>query len=398
MNQFWTVFAFQFTETIRKKGFRIATLIMIAAIFGFAFLHHQGEKEDKKLDVWVGYNQTDYRITDEQLGKAFTTDYKLHTSKKSEATLKKEVKKGKKDDVIIIGEKNGVPTLTYYYQQMPDNVVASLLEQPLKQIYIERVASERGLTPDAIQDLFAPISTTFEEQKDMTKSYGLIYPLVFMMYVFILGFGQSIAVSVVSEKSSRVMEVLLPKVRPIVSLYAKIVAAFATGLLQFTLLFGSFWITRQIGWTSGDSMNMLGMSINLKEMTPSLLALFLVFFTGGFFFYGLLYATLGSMVSKVEDLNPVLTPVVFLMMGSFGLGIYNVFQPDAVLATISTYIPPFTPVVLFSRLVLGASTTMEIIGSLAIFVASFVFLTYYSQVYYKKGVSTYQTRKKRKAK
>lgn len=329
--------------------------------------------------------------------EAFPELFELEEVKQTKETLIKALEQGEIDAFYHISEQNSLPILQHYYKKQTEPTVSMWLEQQLKEQYIVLVAKEKQLTNQDITELFAPIQTEYIEQVDVGKSYGLVYPMIYAMLIFIMGFGQSIAINVTSEKSSKVMEILLPKIHPIYSLYAKIFAALSTGLLQFTILVTSFWVTIQIGWASGDSLRIIGFDINLQDMHISTLLWFVFFFITGFLFYGLIYATLGSLVSKVEELNSLLTPVIFLLMGSFGIGMYSIFEPTALLSIIGPYIPPFMPVVLFARILLGEASLLEISLSLLIFFITFAILTYYCQKWYKKGVSGGKIKRKKKA-
>lgn len=388
MKKFWDSYYFQMKETVRKKGFIISTLIMVGLILSLAYYNHQSENKEVDPDkVTIVYQDTAYRIDKEVFKKQFEGKYTVEETEKTLKQIKKEMKEGTISSAYTLSEKENLPIIEHYYNNQPNQTLSLWLEQHVKEQYIVKIAKEKNISNEDVQLLFAPIQTTYIQQTDLDRSYGLVYPLVFLMYLFIMGFGQSIAINVVSEKSSKVIEILLPKIHPIYSLYAKILSALSTGLLQFGILIFSFWITIKLGWSGGETLNIVGFDISLKDMNTESILWFLFFFVTGFLFYGLLYASIGAMVSKVEDLSPVLTPLVFLLMAAFGVGIYSIFEPTSTLSTISPYIPPFTPIVLFARILLEEASLVETIGSLSIFAITFVIITYFCQKWYKQGVS-----------
>lgn len=397
MKHFWYAYSFQMNETIRKKGFIISTLIMIGIIFAISFYNHYQDTAVHEKGVITVWDDTSlYQLDEKAFNQAMGDTYKIEFITSDESSIQKEVKNGTLDIVYVLGDADGLPTIQNYFRSNSNQAVSFWLEQHVKEQYILHVAKENEIADKAIDDLFMPIQTAYLQQTDNERSFGLVYPLVFAMYLFIMGFGQSIAINVVSEKSSKVMEVLLPKIHPIYSLYAKIFAALTTGLMQFGILILSFWVTIQIGWNQGDSLSIVGFDVSLKDMNAESLLWFVFFFVTGFLFYGLLYAAIGSMVTKVEDLSPVLTPLVFLLMGAFGIGMYSIFEPTSTLSVVSSYIPPFTPVVLFARILLGEATSIEIATSLGIFAMVFAVITYFCQKWYKQGVSGSHTFKKKK--
>ncbi|MBJ7968307.1 ABC transporter permease, partial [Bacillus cereus] len=79
------------------------------------------------------------------------------------------------------------------------------------------------------------ITVKQEAIKDRSSSFGIAYFVTFALYMFIVAFGTTIAMNIASEKASRVMEVMLPKVKPLTMMYAKILAVVSTALLQLVI-------------------------------------------------------------------------------------------------------------------------------------------------------------------
>lgn len=398
MKKFLDAYLFQMRETIQKKSFLISTLIMMAVVFSIGYFNYQSSKKVEKETVYVSNISDNYSIDKKSFRENLKDTHKLKVIKKTEQKIAKEIEKGKINNAYVISEKNKIPIIKQYYKNQASQTVTMWFEQNLKEQYIAKIAKEKKLDNKDIAELFAPIQTEYIQKVDVDQSFGLIYPMIYAMFIFIMGFGQSIAVNVVSEKSSKVTEILLPKIHPIYTLYSKILSALTTGLIQFGVLILSFWLTIQMGWINGKTLNILGDNISLESITTSTILLFVFFFVIGFLFYGLIYATLGSVVSKIEELNPILTPLVFLLVGALGIGMYSIFEPTSTVSLVSTYIPPFTPVVLFTRILLDEASILQSVFSLLIFFSTFAVITYFCQKWYKEGVTGGKTLKRKKNK
>lgn len=401
MKEFWIIFKFHLTEMMKKKGFLFSCLFIVGVVFASSFFSYRSQQsESKSKDKIIISSSIDSPvISKEVLNKTFkNSDYEFVFEKKSKDEIEKQVKDKDVTSGFSISGTLEKPEITHYYRFQPTQDVSLFIEKGLESEEVAGTLEKAKIKPSLLQDIDAKFTVKNIEMSQAEKSYGLVFPLVFLLYVFIIGFGQSIAMNVVSEKSTKVIEILLPKMNPINSLYAKIASAFTTGLAQLAVTLLSFVTVSKLGWVEGGSLKFLGFSINYNDMTIMTAVWFLFFFLGGFAFYGLLYAGLGSKVSRIEDLGPVLTPIVFLVMGAFGLGIYSIFSPESTISVVASYIPFFSPIVLFSRILLGAATTIEITVSISIFIVSFLFLSHVSKKWFIQGISHYGSPKKRKTK
>jgi ABC-2 type transport system permease protein len=108
----------------------------------------------------------------------------------------------------------------------------------------------------------------------------------------------------------------------------------------------------------------------------------------------MLYAAVGAVVSKTEDLQTVATPIIFLAMGALFISIQALTDPNSTLVLISSYIPFFTPMVTFSRIVAGEAGAIEISTTLAILVVTIVIINWIASRIYVNGVMNYSDKVK----
>ena len=107
--------------------------------------------------------------------------------------------------------------------------------------------------------------------------------------MFIVAFGNTIAMNIASEKASRVMEVMLPKVKPLTMMYAKILAVVSTALLQLVILACGYLIPYLLGWVDLESASLFGIPIDFTKLDAKVISMFLVYFITGYLLYAMMY-------------------------------------------------------------------------------------------------------------
>jgi len=397
VKELWIIYSFHVKELVRKKGFLFSSLFIVGLILIATYFSHQASSSEKNDKVLVSLNIDGTSLSEKALNKAFKdADFDISFTKKSEKDIKKQVKDKDVLSAFVLKGSLEKPSISHYYRHSPTQEISLYIEKSLETQVVSTTLSKANVDPLLLQHIDQTFKVDNHKLNKSEKSYGLIYPMIFSMYIFIIGFGQAISMSVVSEKSTKVVEILLPKINAAHSFFAKIGAALTTGLIQLSVTILSFVLVRQLGWIDGGKINFIGMNINYSDVSLLIIVLFVLFFLGGFFLYGLLYASLGAKVSRVEDLGPVLTPIVFLLMGAFGLGIFTIFSPESTVSSIASYIPFFTPTVLFARILLHVSSPLEIGASVTIFILTLIALTFLCKKWFLQGISHYGSPKKRK--
>lgn len=388
MNKFFTIFSFYFKEGIKTKSTIITMAILFLLSFG-AFSYQYFTKDDNSKSEFLVINQSkEYNVPIETINKTLK-DAKVKEKDVSIKELKKQIEDGDIDGAIVVTKKNDMPNLQYYYKSFPDQATVTIVSQMIQNEFIGKTIETYKVPKEAAEKMVKPIEIENKVINDTSKTFAIVYVFIFLMYFFIIFYGQSIAMSITSEKSSRVMEVLLPKVKPIVMMYAKILSVMSFGLVQFAAIAAGFIASNVLGFNESGTMMFFGGAVDLSTITPFLIAMFFVYFILGFMLYAILYASVGAMVSRTEDLQSVITPVVFCLLGAFMIGMQTIFNPETTLATVSSYIPVFSPIVTFSRIVSGVAGPVEIGISITILVVTIMILNKLASRIYVNGVMHY---------
>ncbi|MCM2676015.1 ABC transporter permease [Alkalicoccobacillus plakortidis] len=114
-----------------------------------------------------------------------------------------------------------------------------------------------------------------------------------------------------------------------------------------------------------------------------------IFLALGFLLYGSIAAMLGSLVSRVEDVNTLIQPLIYMVMIAFFIAIYGLSNPDSIVVTVSSWIPFFSPIIMFLRFGLLAIPVWEVVLSFGVMIASIVVFSIFAANVYKGGVIMY---------
>ncbi len=195
-----------------------------------------------------------------------------------------------------------------------------------------------ALNPPAL-----PIDVLEPRPHEYSRNQGLVATGLMALFMVLVFFGQAVAQGVTEEKSSRVVELLLTTLSPRRLLAGKILGI---GLLGLGLLLIPAVAALAAGQLAGGA--------GLPSAAPKTLALIVVWFILGYIFYSVAFAAVGALVSRQEDLNTAMLPVNAVLIGAFYLAIIVAnTNPNGTLARVAAFLPPFAPMVVPARMVLG---------------------------------------------
>lgn len=221
---------------------------------------------------------------------------------------------------------------------------------------------------------------------------GIVF--VVLLFITVVIYGMWVATGVASEKSSRVMELMISAASPRQMLTGKVVGIGAAGLTQYVaiaipalilLAFQDRIAEAVLGpdWAAGAP---------LVGLTPMLLAGYGVFFLLGFTLFALIYAAMGSFVSRPDDLQTLSLPLSLVAMVGYLTAIIALGGGGGVWVTIASFVPPFSPFVMLARLMVSAVEPWEVGLSIALLVAAIAVVAVVATRMYAAGVLLYGQR------
>lgn len=184
-------------------------------------------------------------------------------------------------------------------------------------------------------------------ERDRDKT-ALIGGLV-ILYIALITYGLAVASSVIEEKATRVVELLLVTVRPNTLLAGKVLGVGALGLAQLLA----------VGVAAVAAQALISASA-LPDATAEAFALTLLWFLLGYGLYAGAYALTGSLVSSQEDVQSASGPITAVLVGSYFVAITAAQDPDGTLASVCAFVPPVAPMVVPTRVVLGHMGPLEL--------------------------------------
>ena len=232
-----------------------------------------------------------------------------------------------------------------------------------------------------------------DAQEAASRSFlGIIF--VVLLFITIVIYGMWVATGVASEKSSRVMELMISAASPRQMLTGKVVGIWAAGLTQYLaialpalvlIMFQDRIAEAILGpdWASGAP---------LVGLTPALLLGYGVFFLLGFTLFALIYAAMGSFVSRPDDLQTLSLPLSLVAMVGYLTAIVALGGGGGAWVAIASFLPPFSPFVMLARILVSAVEPWQVLLSIALLVVAIAVTAVVATRMYAAGVLLYGTR------
>jgi ABC-2 type transport system permease protein len=305
------------------------------------------------------------------------------------------VVEGKYDALVKIDlNEEGLPEATFFAENITDSQLQTNIQQQLQQFKITLATAELGIDQADIAKVLSPVvlhkvalDENVKTEEEINQARGIVYVMLLLLYTFVIMYGSLIATDVATEKSSRVMEILVSSASPIIHMFAKIIGIALLGLTQIAIfvLVGSVFMLQ----SKTDQISGLLESTGLNNASLSIILYGVLFFLLGFFLYATLAAMLGSLVSRVEEANQIVTPIVLLIAIGFFIAIFGMSAPESQIVKLTSYIPFFTPLIMFLRVGLVDVPLWEVLLSVGILVGTIILLGIIGAKVYKGGVLLY---------
>src|SRR5579859_5540082 len=264
---------------------------------------------------------------------------------------------------------------------MGDTVSDALRRYALKNKGLQESDIDAALRPVEVE----PVSPNGKNAPDPQKMFVVTLVMVMVMYMTVLLYGVNVMRSILEEKTSRIMEVMLSTASAKEMMAGKILGVGAVGLTQVGI-----WAAAAAAF-AGYAVVTSGMLKTIKAaMNPALLIYFVVFFLLGYVLYSTLCAAVGSMVNSEQEsqqmqflvMMPMILAVVFIT---------NIFtHPNSPIAVFGSLFPFTAPLVMFSRIAMQPETPWWQIGaSIALMIATIYAMVWLCGRIYRVGILMY---------
>ena len=393
----------EYLNKIRNKSFIIMTfvspLIVVAFAFIIGFLTNVNSKSNAK----------DILILDESglFGTTFSDTETIHYEYLKDKTLQEaraEVLATSKYGLLYI-PKEETAQKAFYSEESPSLSLVNELTGALEKTLFQYNLTQKGIDKAEIDSARTKITLQMENfTGEKTSEFDNVMKIAiggvagYLIFMFIIIYGNMIMRSVIEEKTNRIVEIIISSVKPFQLMLGKIIGTSLAGLTQFAIwlviggvlfalapsLFQVDTPTATQAMAATESHSEISNIITALYHFPFLetSGVFLLFFVGGYLLYSSLYAMVGAMVDNETDTQQFLMPILIPLMLAFYVGMFSVIEePHGTISVVFSYIPLTSPVVMLMRIPFGVAWWEVLISLLLLYITFFLVIKIASKIY-----------------
>ena len=353
----WLVTRREWNQRARTTAFRVSTLISILIVVVLIMvpeIYGGGARPTRTVGL-VGPSSSQLpallRASGDQL------DLSVKTRTYADEAAGREALRSGDVSVLLVGQRELV------WKAEVDDQLGAAVTSAVGAVERQEAIADLGLTPAETRRLLQPpdlSSTSLEPAtREQTARADLGRIGVVLLFMAIAFYCSFVLVGVVEEKASRVVEVLLSRLRPTELLAGKILGIGLVGLAQFALVVGSAFVALSVSDNT-----------SAPETTPGTLGWIVFWFILGYAFYSVLYATAGSLVSRQEETQSLALPMTAVLFMAYILAFVASESPNGAAALLGSLFPPTAPMVMIVRIAHGGVPLWQIVVSVALMVVT----------------------------
>ena len=318
-----------------------------------------------------------------------------------------------------------VPQADLYYKKLPSEFGMSTIKKELEKAIEQAKLRDANIDKEAYDRVRKPLDLKkFDIEKVSTQSFAQERALIgfffgYFMFIFIFMYGVQVMRGVMEEKQNRVVEVLISSVKPFQLMMGKIIGIALVGFIQFMLwiiitttmlVVGSSVLMAdkfdpealaQQGATAQVQAELMkekaGASFDQGEIfalieqvnIPLVLGVFLFYFLCGYLLYSSLLAAIGSAVDSETDTQQFMFPVTVPMIIAIIIAQMAVYNPESPAVLWCSLIPFTSPIVMMVRVAMGSAPIWQLLLSMTLLIATFIFTTWLAGRIYRTGILMY---------
>jgi ABC-2 type transport system permease protein len=309
--------------------------------------------------------------------------------------------------------------IRFYSEDTPSLTVISRIESKLEKKITDLKLQQAGVDIAQIKASKTYIDVVQESyQGEKTSKMDNVIKLAFggfagyLLFMFIIIYGNMIMRSVIEEKTSRIIEVIISSVKPIQLMMGKIIGTSLAGITQFVIwiVLGGVLMTvvsivfginiAEMQTPQQEIMQQAAQSVETNEIQnlisaiyhlpmTNLVIAFILFFIGGYLLYSALYAAIGAAVDNETDTQQFMLPILMPLILAVYVGVFTVIEdPHGTVSTIFSFIPLTSPVVMLMRIPFGVPIWQQLLA-LGILIATFIVIVWFAAKIYRVGILMY---------
>jgi ABC-2 type transport system permease protein len=419
MHNTWLIVQREYLERIRSKAFIIMTLLMplfmASTILIPVFLANMKSgstrhivlvandaiiAEAVKQELMPRPAKSKEPSPPEEAGRSPKADQPLYAididttvTEAERDRLRRQISNGKIDGFIWLSDRDLSARKVVYSAKDVTNFGESIeLRNAIHSAIVKQQLARKGMNGAEVESLLKPIdfdSIRIEKGREGASGVAVFlvsFTMVMLLYINVLVYGFAVMRSIIEEKTSRILEVLLSSVTAKQLLAGKIVGVGAVGLTQALIwlaIAGAFSIA---GMSASRSM-MSNVHIPMAGFVA-----FAVYFVLGYFLYSTMYAALGAMVNSDQEAQQVQWPAMLPIVFSIVLSTPVLQHPNSQLAVWTSLVPFFTPILMFVRIMAETPPLWQVMLSVVLMLLTTWGLLGLSSRIYRVGILMYGKR------
>jgi ABC-2 type transport system permease protein len=343
----------EITERTQGRAFLISTIAIIAVVLAGVIVP---SLDDQKTRVHAGVTgPTPAALETALRDAARADDAELDLSRHPTIAAGETALREGDADVLIVAGKQLV------WESEPEAEVAALVTAAMQRVRFSERAAELGLTAEQATTLLAPVParTLDNADPDQEAREAIAFVSFILLLMMLLTYGTAVAEGVAQEKGTRVMELLVCRVRPRDLLGGKVLGIGIVGL-------GQMLLALLAGATAIVALD----TIDIPAAVPATLAAAVLWFALGYAFWSVALAAVGALVSRVEDLQAAVAPLTWTMTLCALSAPVAAESPDAWYSRLASLLPITAPFAMPVRIAVGEVPAWEIMSAAAITLAA----------------------------
>jgi ABC-2 type transport system permease protein len=335
--------------------------------------------------------------------------------------LKDSIVKESYEGLLLIPKTTNNNTLEKGIQYISNNSPSAGFVEDMEDVVAKKITVENfqnaGLDTLKINQAKANVAINLEKAsgEEAFKGASMVKIIAggafgYLIMMFIVLYGNMVMRSVIEEKTSRIIEVIISSVKPFQLMMGKIIGTSLAGILQFIIwailgLSAMFILSTMFGVHMGgvgvqgqaiqaaQNASPNEMQMYLKEFMglpiATMLISFIIYFIGGYFLYSSFYASIGAAVDNETDSQQFLLPIIMPLILGVYIGFFTVINdPHGTVATVFSMIPLTSPIVMIMRIPFGVPLWQIIVSMLLLF-STFLGVVWFAAKIYRVGILMY---------
>lgn len=270
------------------------------------------------------------------------------------------------------------------------------LQHLLTQLQFDIKSATYGSTDEQMIDLKSAGTVATEKiTHDKDRKYSpeeaklintIAYASIIIMFIIILSYSNQAALEIAAEKNSKVMEMVITSVTPIIHLWGKILALMAAAITQ-TLIAATTFVISYFVFDDSGWFNHLNFKMTEKVIPTLILSILFIFI--GLSTYIIFAMIIGSMTVNLENMNQAVMPLNILLFIPLYIIVLNLDNPESSIVQTTSLIPFFSPFTMIFRLITPEVSGLEILISLGLSLLLIIFLSWIASRSYKNLILSF---------